>query len=103
MFRSRSVLEDWLEEYADLLPDGAPARLAAADEVDGGTGIVTRLRDGATTVVVQPTEDGERWTVTIEAQPQATQLTGEELVRLADEFVSVAELCAFLEHKSRHR
>ncbi|MEX0151504.1 hypothetical protein [Microbacterium sp. LMI1-1-1.1] len=105
MFRSRPMLEDWLEEYAELMPEGAAARVATPDEADGRDGavVVTQLGDARTSVLLEQPDGSDRWVVTIEAQPQATELTSDALVRLADEFVAVAELCTFLEHKSRRR
>ncbi len=103
MQRSRALLEGWLEEFAELVPDGAPARIATQEEIDGRDGglIITPLRNATTSVYLQQVPSSPHWTVTIEEQPEVTELSSRALVDLADELIAVAELCTFLEHKSR--
>ena len=104
-FRNMETLESWLAEYRESGRAGAASARVMVQDGDGGanTGLVTFQLDHASTVVfIQPaTQDATGWVATMEPREDAIVLDAPGLLELAAELAAVAELCAFLEQKSR--
>ncbi len=103
-FRSRSVLESWLAEYAAAVSGAHPARVAVQEEESGRDGglVVVPLTNATTPVYMQPIALGApEWRVTFEARTDAMVVSSDEVRKLAAELHAAADLLDFLEEKSR--
>jgi hypothetical protein len=104
-FRSLSTLESWLEEFAELgYPSAGTLKVIQQDGLDGAnTGLVAiELVHASTVTYIQPEADGSlEWVVTMEPRDDAVTLDADSLRALAAELTVVAELCSFLQAKSR--
>jgi hypothetical protein len=107
-FRTKEVLESWLEEFSAATGDQADEaevlRLDADSDDDGDeTGLVViRLHNATTDVYMQPAAPGDPgWEVTFAARDRDLALTPEGVAALAAELQRVAVLCRFMEQKSR--
>lgn len=103
-FRSKEVLDAWLEEYASSGYGGAGVAYVAdqetVDGLDGGL-VIYPLANATTSVYLQPIAVGAPdWRVTFEAQPEVTELSPEGVYDLCRELTNAADLCAFLQRKS---
>lgn len=105
-FRSKDTLQAWLDEFAaSKSASGTPyvADHEASDGRDSGL-VMYPLQYATTSVLIQPVATGDpEWTVTIEAQPEITELPAKSLYALCRELTNAADLCAFLREKSRAR
>lgn len=103
-FRSKELLQAWLDEFAASGVSGGGVAVVVDQEAVGGRDsglVVYPLRNATTSVYMQPLAPGvAEWRVTIEEQPEATELSPEGLYDLCRELSSVADLCAFLQLKS---
>lgn len=103
-FRSKEVLDAWLDEYASSgAGGGGVAYVADQEAVDGlDSGLVIfPLTNATTSVYLQPFAVGAPdWRVTFEAQPEVTELSPESVHDLCRELANAADLCAFLQRKS---
>lgn len=103
-FRSKDTLQAWLDEHAAGGADGGGVAYVADQEaVDGRDSglVVYPLRNATTSVYLQAVAVRQPdWRVTIEAQPEVTELSPEEVYDLCRELRNVADLCAFLQAKS---
>ncbi|KSU56340.1 hypothetical protein [Microbacterium enclense] len=103
-FRSKDLLEAWLEEFAASgAAGGGVAFVADQEPVDGiDSGLVIfPLTNATTSVYLAPIAVGvPDWRVTFEAQPEVTELSPESVYDLCRELSSAADLCAFLLRKS---
>lgn len=108
-FRSKEVLESWLDEYETTeSPDGALriadyAEVAVQDGSDGSdTGLVViALKNATTDVYMQPVALGDpRWEVTFAARDRDIALSTDDVLALSRELAAAAALCSFLERKS---
>ncbi|MCS5714042.1 hypothetical protein NVV95_05695 [Herbiconiux sp. CPCC 205716] len=107
-FRSKEVLESWLADYRSESSAGARvaeyADVAVQDGSDGSdTGLVIiGLRNATTDVYMQPVALGDpHWEVTFAARDRDLALSTEDVVALSQELAAAAELCAYLERRSR--
>ena len=104
-FRSLSTLESWLEEFRALgYPSPGVLKVIQQDGLDGAnTGLVAiELVHASTVTYIQPEVDGSlEWVVTMESREDDVTLDAPSLRALAQELTVVAELCAFLQTKSR--
>lgn len=106
-FRSKDTLQAWLDEF-DAGDDARAGTAYVADQesVDGRDSglVIFPLRNATTSVYIQPVDGGAPdWRITIEAQPEVTELSPEALSDLCDELATAAALCAFLQRKSVER
>ncbi|MFB7892898.1 hypothetical protein ACFC1I_11925 [Microbacterium sp. NPDC056044] len=104
-FRNLETLESWLAEYrAQGGPLADSARVIVQDG-DGGanTGLVFfGLGHAPTGVFIQPaTKDATGWVATMEPREDDLVLDAAGVLALSAELAAVADLCAFLEAKSR--
>jgi hypothetical protein len=103
-FRSKETLQVWLDEFAADDAHGTSAAYVADQEpVDGRDSglVIFPLRNATTSIYLQPIETGAPdWRVTIEAQPDVTELSPEAVYDLCRELQNAAALCAFLQAKS---
>lgn len=103
-FRSKDTLQVWLEEFAASESGRAcSAYVADQEPIDGRDSglVIFPLRDATTSIYIQPAETGAPdWRVTIEAHPESTELSPEDLYKLCQELSTAADLCAFLQAKS---
>ncbi|TLF25542.1 hypothetical protein [Microbacterium sp. 5K110] len=103
-FRSKDTLQVWLDEFDAKEPGRiGTAYVADQEAVDGRDSglVIFPLRNATTSVYIQPMETGAPdWRVTIEAQPEVTELSPEALYDLCEELANTAALCAFLQAKS---
>lgn len=103
-FRSKDVLQAWLEEFAESgAGDGGVAFVADQEPVDGiDSGLVIfPLANATTSVYLAPIAVGvPDWRVTFEAQPEVTELSPDSVYDLCRELSNAADLCAFLQRKS---
>lgn len=106
-FRSKETLQVWLDEFATNTVDGGGVAYVAEQEaVDGRDSglVIYPLHNATTSVYLQPIAVGEPdWRVTIEAQPEVTELSPADLYDLCRELSNAADLCAFLQRKSVER
>jgi hypothetical protein len=104
-FRNLETLEAWLAEYRALGRPLAGAARVTVQDGDGGanTGLViVRLGHAPTGVFIQPaTQDASGWVATMEPREEILVLDPAGLRELSAELAAVADLCAFLEEKSR--
>lgn len=103
-FRTKDVLQVWLDEFAEMHPTGNPAFVADQEAVDGRDSglVIFPLQNATTSVYIQPLETGApEWRVTIEAQPEITELSSESLHELCAELGKAADLCAHLQRRSQ--
>lgn len=107
-FRTKEVLESWLEEFSAATGDKADEaevlRLDGDSDGDGDeTGLVViRLHNATTDVYMQPAGPGDPdWEVTFAARDRDLALTAEGVAALAAELQRVAALCRFMQQKSR--
>ncbi|WP_378144540.1 hypothetical protein ACFJGV_13680 [Cnuibacter sp. UC19_7] len=102
-FRTRELLEEWLDEFADS--DLAGLAEAEEHESDPGTDpglIIVRLRNATPYMFLQPVGPGDpKWAVTFGPREQELVLGSEELAGLASELELAARLCAYLEGRSQ--
>lgn len=103
-FRSKEVLDAWLDEYASIGASGAGVAYVADQEAlegqDSGL-VIFPLRNATTSVYLQPAAVGAPdWRVTFEAQPDVTELSPQGVYDLCRELTEAADLCAFLQRKS---
>jgi len=102
-FRSKDLLQSWLEEFAASGAGGGTAYVADQEPVDGvDSGLVIfPLANATTSVYLAPIAVGvPDWRVTFEAQPEVTELSPEDVYDLCREIANAADLCAFLQRKS---
>lgn len=102
-FRTHALLEAWLQEFI-LTDSPIDAHVAMQDGTDGAdTGLVIiELRSVMTGAYLQPlNERGDVWAVTFEPREIDLTLTPDEIVDLANELITAARLCRFLEHKTK--
>ena len=103
-FRSKEVLDAWLDEYASSDAGGAGVAYVADQEASDGEDsglVIFPLRNATTSVYLQPASVGAPdWRVTFEAQPDVTELSPQGLYDLCRELTDAADLCAFLQRKS---
>lgn len=103
-FRSKDMLNAWLEEFAASgTGEDVAAFVADQDPVDGvDSGLVIYpLANATTSVYLAPIAVGvPDWRVTFEAQPEVTELSPESVYELCREISRAADLCAFLQRKS---
>lgn len=103
-FRSKETLDTWLLEFAAGNDDTAAAPYVADQEsVDGRDSglVIFPLRNATTSVFIQPVTTGaQQWRVTIEAQPEITELAPQDLHDLSRELDRAADLCTFLQRKT---
>lgn len=103
-FRSKDTLQVWLDEHAASGADGGGVAYVADQEaVDGRDSglVVYPLSNATTSVYLQAIAlDEPDWRVTIEAQPEVTELSPEGVYDLCRELRNVADLCSFLQAKS---
>jgi hypothetical protein len=103
-FRSKEVLEAWLEEYE--LGGEQIAEYAEVVVQDGSDGsdtglVVIGLKNATTDVYMQPVALGDpHWEVTFTARDRDLALSTDGVVALAEELSAAARLCTFLERKS---
>lgn len=103
-FRSKEVLEAWLEEYE--LGGEQIAEYAEVVVQDGSDGsdtglVVIGLKNATTDVYMQPVALGDpHWEVTFTARERDLALSTDGVVALAEELSAAARLCTFLERKS---
>lgn len=103
-FRSKEVLEAWLEEYE--LGGEKIAEYAEVVVQDGSDGsdtglVVIGLKNATTDVYMQPVALGDpHWEVTFTARDRDLALSTDGVVALAEELAAAARLCTFLERKS---
>lgn len=101
-FRSKDLLQSWLEEFA-AGGGGDAAYVADQEPVDGvDSGLVIfPLAKATTSVYLAPIAvDVPDWRVTFEAQPEVTELSPAEVYELTREIATAADLCSFLQRKS---
>lgn len=103
-FRSKEVLQAWLDEFAASGAGGGGVAFVAdqepVDGVDSGL-VIYPLTNATTSVYLAPLNVGvPDWRVTFEAQPEVTELSPESVYALCRELSHAADLCAFLQHKS---
>lgn len=103
-FRSKDTLQVWLAEFASIEANaGCGAFVADQEPVDGRDSglVIFPLRNATTSIYIQPIETGAPdWRVTIEAHPESTELSPDDLYHLCRELTNAADLCAFLQAKS---
>lgn len=103
-FRSKDTLQAWLDEHTASGADGGGVAYVADQEaVDGRDSglVVYPLSNATTSVYLQAVAVGRpEWRVTIEAQPDVTELSPEGIYDLCRELKNVADLCSFLQAKS---
>lgn len=104
-FRNLETLESWLAEYRASGGRFAGAARVMVQDGDGGanTGLVVfRLDHAPTGVFIQPeTQDAAQWVATMEPREGNLVLDPAGLRELATELTALADLCAFLEAKSK--
>ncbi|WP_076672926.1 MULTISPECIES: hypothetical protein [unclassified Microbacterium] len=103
-FSSKEALQDWLREFAAVRDNAVAAPYVADQEPTDGRDsglVIFPLRNATTSVFIRPVTTGApEWRVTIEAQPEITELTPQELHDLCRELDGVADLCTFLQQKT---
>lgn len=103
-FRTRRILEGWLEEFQQLgYPNAGSLKVMAQDSADGeDDGLVgVRLAHASTVTYVQPeSPTSTRWLVTMEPRETPVVLDSAGLLNLSTELATVSALCAFLQAKS---
>jgi hypothetical protein len=104
-FRTKELLEEWLAEFlidAKTLP-GELEVLRHEDLEGGDTGlVVVRLKNSGPYAYLEPAGPGQPgWQVTFAPRNNELTLDVARLLELAEELVVAAELCTFLETKSR--
>lgn len=103
-FRSKDTLQVWLEEFAASEEHaGCGAYVADQEPVDGRDSglVIFPLRHATTSIYIQPAETGAPdWRVTVEAHPESTELSPDDVYDLCRELTIAADLCAFLQAKS---
>ena len=103
-FRSREVLEAWVEEFLALgYPLAGTLRVMDQDGGDGAdTGLVgVHLAHASTITYLQPeTPTSHRWVVALDPREETVVLDSPGLLHLATELSTVSALCAFLQAKS---
>ena len=103
-FRSKDLLETWLDEFAASGAGGGGGAYVADQEpldgVDSGL-VIFPLSNATTSVYLAPVAVGAPdWRVTFEAQPEVTELSPSAVYDLCRELSYAADLCAFLQLKS---
>lgn len=102
-FQSRDSLGAWLAEFdAPSRPGPVTPRVIEQDGSQGAdTGLVAAQLASGIDIYIQPeVQGGSRWVVTIENREEALDLTPAQVATLAEQFATIAELCAFLEAKA---
>lgn len=106
-FRTKELLEQWLDEFSSLgraLPGELEVLRHEDLDVDGGdTGlVVVRLKHTGPYAYLEPSAPGDPgWQITFAPRNDEVTLDVDRLLGLADELVAAAALCTFLEEKSR--
>lgn len=103
-FRSKDLLEAWLDEFTASGAGGSGVAYVADQEplngVDSGL-VIFPLANATTSVYLAPVAVGvPDWRVTFEAQPEVTELSPSAVYDLCRELSYAADLCAFLQVKS---
>jgi hypothetical protein len=102
-FRTKDILESWLDEFRADRNDSDHFTVLLHDGGDGGdTGLVyVPLVNAATDVYMQPCAIGDpRWEIGFGTREKDFALTPAQLRGLAEELAVAAEACEFLERKS---
>ncbi|QJU54921.1 hypothetical protein SCB71_17780 [Herbiconiux sp. KACC 21604] len=102
-FRSKEVLEQWLEDFRSSREGGLLVNVLVQDGTDGAdTGlVVVPLRNAPTDVYMQPVGIGEhRWSITLNARTEDIELDAAQLHALASELEVAASLCSYLQERS---
>lgn len=103
-FRSKATLETWLEDFRSAREAGDLIRVIIQDGSDGSdTGlVVVPVKNSSVSIFMQPIRIGdERWSVTLEPNDENTVLDSHQLHALASELAVAAELCSYLEARSK--
>lgn len=102
-YRTHALLQSWLDEFRAQSSD-IQGHVALQDGSDGSdTGLViVRLQNATTGMFMQPVAPHDaHWEITLEARLSDLVISAEQLDDLAAELRRAAELCRFLEAKSR--
>lgn len=103
-YRTKEMLETWLEEF--YTRGHAMAETLKVMPQDGSEGADTglvgiTLMSAQTITYIQPEPPGStNWMVTFEARDTAVLLDADGAMRLSKELAVVSELCRFLQSKS---
>lgn len=103
-FRSKATLEKWVEDFRAAREAGDLVRVIIQDGSDGSdTGLViVPVKNSSVSIFMQPIRIGdERWSVTLEPNDENTVLDSHQLHALASELAVAAELCSYLEARSK--
>ncbi|GLK16569.1 hypothetical protein [Herbiconiux flava] len=104
-FRTKELLEEWLAEFiAEEHPMPGELEVLRHEDLSGGdTGlVVVRLKNAGPYAYLEPTAPGDpSWQVVFAPRHDELTLDVERLNELSEELVVAAELCSFLEQKSR--
>jgi hypothetical protein len=104
-FRTKELLQTWIEEFVAAEPQSAPSLDVLRHDGDIGddTGLViVQLEYASTDVYLQPVAPGNpAWEVHFGARPQDFALDAERVQQLAEKLALASRLCAFFEQKSR--
>ncbi|MBF4572030.1 hypothetical protein ITJ64_05825 [Herbiconiux sp. VKM Ac-1786] len=104
-FRTKELLEEWLAEFvAQEHPMPGELEVLRHEDLSGGdTGlVVVRLQNAGPYAYLEPTAPGDpSWQVVFAPRHDELTLDVERLNELSGELVTAAELCGFLELKSR--
>jgi hypothetical protein len=104
-FRTRELLQEWLAEFVATGPriPGELEVLRHDDDAEGDTGlVVVRLKNAGPYAYLEPVAPGDpRWQVVFAPRHDELTLDVARLQELSHELVTAAQLCDFLEAKSR--
>lgn len=103
-YRSKELLEQWVEEYTGE-GEGSPGVIEVLTHDEGAgldTGLVViRMSDLPSDVYLHPMGPGTPdWTVNFGPRERDLTMTARKLRRLAQELTRAAALCEFFEGKS---